>query len=39
MYHTVADVTGSNVKAGDIAELEINPLYVVKEIRREYTNE
>lgn len=39
MYHTVVDVTGGNVKAGDIASLEINPLYVIKEIRREYTNE
>lgn len=36
MYHAIADVTGSNVKAGDIAILEINPLYVSKEIRREY---
>jgi len=39
MYHTVVDVTGGNVKAGDLARLQINPLYVSNEIRREYINE
>ena len=36
MYHTIVDVTGSNIKSGEIAELEVNPLYIGKEIRREY---
>ena len=36
MYHTVVDVTGGNVNTGDIATLEINPLYVPKDIKREY---
>jgi len=35
MYHAIVDVTGSNVKVGDIAHLEVNPLYVAKWIRRE----
>ena len=36
MYHVAVDITGDDIKAGDIAHLEINPLYVDKEIRREY---
>lgn len=36
MYHTVVDVTEGIVKTGDIANLEINPLYVPKDIKREY---
>lgn len=36
MYHTIVDVTGSNIISGEIAELEVNPLYIDKEIRREY---
>ena len=36
MYHTVVDVTGSDIINNDIATLEINPLYVGKEIKREY---
>lgn len=36
MYHIVVDVTGGNVKAGDIAYLEVNPLYISKEIERLY---
>jgi len=36
MYHTVVDVTGGNVKTGDIATLEVNPLYINKDIKREY---
>lgn len=36
MYHTVVDVTGGDVKAGDIACLEVNPLYISKDIQRTY---
>ena len=36
MYHIIADITDSNVKISDIVSLEVNPLYVDKEIRREY---
>jgi len=36
MYHTVVDVTDSAVKAGDIACLEVNPLYISKNIKRTY---
>lgn len=36
MYHTTVDVNMDNIKAGNIANLEINPLYISKEIRREY---
>lgn len=36
MYHTIVDITDSNVNLGDIAELEINPLYIPKEIKRKY---
>lgn len=36
MYHTIVDVTEGNVKVGDIAQLEINPMYISKEIKREY---
>ena len=36
MYHTVVNVTDSNVKAGDIACLEVNPLYISKDIKRTY---
>ena len=36
MYHTVVDITGSDIKTGDIANLEVNPLYISKEIKREY---
>ena len=36
MYHTVVDVTKGNVKVGDIAQLEINPLYVSKDVKRKY---
>lgn len=38
MYHTIVDVTESKIKTGDTATLEINPLYISKEIRREYKN-
>ena len=36
MYHTIVDVTDGDVKQGDIAHLDVNPLYISKEIRREY---
>lgn len=36
MYHIIADITDSNVEISDIVSLEVNPLYVDKEIRREY---
>lgn len=36
MYHTVVNVTGGTVKTGDIAYLEVNPLYIPKEIKRLY---
>ena len=36
MYHTIADITDTNIKTGDIATLEVNPIYISKEIRREY---
>ena len=35
MYHVVVSVD-DNVKQGDIATLDVNPIYVAKEIRREY---
>lgn len=36
MYHTVVKATGGEVKFGDIAHLEINPLYINKDIKRKY---
>lgn len=36
MYHTIVDITGEDIEAGDIAVLEVNPLYISKDIRREY---
>ena len=36
MYHTIIDVTDGNVKQNDIAHLDVNPLYISKEFRREY---
>lgn len=36
MYHTVVDVTGGDVNIGDIAHLDINPLYVSAEVTRKY---
>ncbi len=38
MYHVIVDVTGSHIESGDIAELEINPVYINKEIERKYKN-
>lgn len=34
--HVACDVTGSNVKIGDVAEFNINPQFVNSNIRREY---
>ncbi len=36
MYHVIVDVTRSDIKSGDIAELEINPVYIDRAINREY---
>lgn len=36
MYHVTVDITGSDVKIGDIAKVNINPIYVDSKIRREY---
>lgn len=36
MYHITIDITGSNVKVGDEIILDVSPLYVDSNIRREY---
>ena len=36
MYHVTVDITGSDVKIGDIVKLNINPIYVDSKTRREY---
>lgn len=36
MYHATIDVTGSDVKIGDIVEVNVNPIYLDRDIRREY---
>ena len=36
MYHVTVDITGSDVKIGDIAKVNINPIYVDSKTRREY---
>lgn len=36
MYHVTVDITGSDVKIGDIAKVEINPSYIDSKVRREY---
>lgn len=36
MYHITADVTNSNIKIGDEVILDISPLYIDSNIRREY---
>ena len=35
-YHVAVDITGSNVKLGDIAYFDVNPLNVDSKLRREY---
>ena len=36
MYHVTVDITGSDVRIGDIAKVNINPTYVDSKTRREY---
>lgn len=36
MYHTAIDVKDDNIKIGDIAHMDVNPLYIDKEIIRLY---
>lgn len=36
MYHAVIDITDSDVKFKDLVTIEINPLYLDRQIRREY---
>lgn len=36
MYHATIDVTNSDVKIGDTVEIEVNPIYLDRTIRREY---
>ena len=36
MYHIIVDITGEEVHTGDIACLDVNPLYVAQWIRRQY---
>ncbi len=36
MYHAVIDITDSDVKFEDLVTIEINPLYLDRQIRREY---
>ena len=35
-YHVAIDITGSNVKLGDIAYFDVSPLNVDTKLRREY---
>ena len=39
LSHTAVDVTGSQVKPGDIAKLDFSPLYVNPNMQREYVSE
>lgn len=36
MYHMAVDITGESVNIGDVAEININPVYIDNSIRREY---
>lgn len=36
MYHLAIDVTGTNIKIGDLVYLDINPIHVDSKVRREY---
>lgn len=36
MYHTIVDITDGDVKQSDMAVLDVNPLYISKEIIRKY---
>ena len=37
MYHTIVDITdGENIAVGDEVNLEVSPIYINSNIRREY---
>lgn len=36
MYHAIIDITDSDINMNDIVEININPLYLDRKIRREY---
>ena len=36
MYHVTVNITGSDINCGDKVKIDVNPLYVDSEIRREY---
>lgn len=36
MYHAVIDITGADIKVGDEVLLNLPPLYVSNNIKREY---
>lgn len=36
MYHAIVDITGSDVEINDLVQIDINPIYLDKEVRREY---
>lgn len=36
MYHVIVDILNDDIKQGDIAYLDVNPLYVSEWIRREF---
>lgn len=36
MYHVTVDITGSDIKCGDVVKVDVSPAYVDSEIRREY---
>ena len=36
MYHAVVDITDGDVQIDDLVEININPIYLDRQIRREY---
>ncbi len=36
MYHAVIDITNSDVQINDLVQIDINPIYLDRQIRREY---
>lgn len=36
MYHAVIDITNSDVQINDVVQIDINPIYLDRRIRREY---
>lgn len=36
MYHAVVDITDSNVQINDLVQIDVNPIYLDRQIRREY---